>query len=128
MLRCPRPEGCGVPGQGARGQVEARAAGARCADGWRRVRLVLCDPLGGVATRDTNGCKGSSQRVTSAILKRVPLLFKVFLDRPFRVIHTLLRGVVVVPAGQSFTALQFKVRLELAPLLELLPGVTTLGM
>ena len=103
---------CGVPGQraaafparGARGQVEARAAGARCADGWRRVRLVFCDPLGGVATRDTNGCKGSSQRVTSAILKRVPLLFKVFLDRPFRVIHTLLRGVVVVPAGQSFTA------------------------
>ena len=104
MLRCPRPEGCGVPGQGARGQVEARAAGARCADGWRRVRLVLWDPLGEVAPRDTSECKGSSQRVTSAILKRVPLLFKVFLDRPFRVIHTLLRGVVVVPAGQSFTA------------------------
>ena len=81
-----------------------------------------------MAPRDTSECKGSSQRVTSAILKRFPVLFKVFLDRPFRVIRTLFRGVVVVPAGQPFTALQFKVRLELAPLLELLPVVTTLGM
>ena len=80
------------------------------------MRLVLWDPLGGVAPRDTSGCKGSSQRVTSAIPKRFPVLFRVFLDRPFRVIHTLFRGVVVVPAGQSFAALQFKVRLELVPL------------